>query len=184
MGLHDTKEAVTSDIPSRCCTQLQRSRAHHAPLRGGDVLEHPVGPPIGANQTTTIDDLSTTAIAVGTGKLLSTAELRGDDRTGPARLRTRAGGLRADLLRAERVLQLRARRGARRRLDPAGPAAVGARRVEAYLPSEKIGIALATTLDPGAFTPEGAYKNAAGALFKQIGAIMAPDDAPPVRPAP
>ncbi len=55
--------------------------------------------------------------------------------------------------------------------------------VEAYLPSEKIGIAIATTLEPGAFGPEGQYKNPASAMFKEIGALMAPDDAPPVKPA-
>jgi hypothetical protein len=53
----------------------------------------------------------------------------------------------------------------------------------AYLPSEKIAIAIATTLEPAAFGPQGQYSNPASALFKQIGAAMAPDDAPPVKPA-
>ena len=49
------------------------------------------GTPIGANETTNIDDMTTTAVAVGTGKLLSKSELRGDDRPEPAGLRAQAG---------------------------------------------------------------------------------------------
>ena len=54
--------------------------------------------------------------------------------------------------------------------------------VEAYLPSQKIAIAVAVTYLPEAFDDEGNYSNAATTLFEKIGAELAPDDAPPVAP--
>ena len=54
--------------------------------------------------------------------------------------------------------------------------------VAAYLPSQKIAIAVATTYLPEAFDDQGNYENAADTLFRRIGAELAPDDAPPVRP--
>ena len=53
--------------------------------------------------------------------------------------------------------------------------------VEAYLPSQKIAIAVAATYLPDAFDDTGDYTNAADTLFRKIGAVLAPDDAPPVR---
>ena len=53
--------------------------------------------------------------------------------------------------------------------------------VEAYLPSQEIAIAVAVTYLPDAFDDQGDYSNAADTLFRRIGAVLAPDDAPPVR---
>jgi len=57
--------------------------------------------------------------------------------------------------------------------------------VEAYLPSQKVAIAVAVTYDPAAFNDAGDYvskdKNGAGVLFRRIGAQLAPAEAPPVR---
>ena len=53
--------------------------------------------------------------------------------------------------------------------------------VEAYLPSQKIAIAVAATYLPEAFDDTGDYTNAADTLFRKIGAVLAPDDAPPER---
>jgi len=55
--------------------------------------------------------------------------------------------------------------------------------VNAYLPSEKIAIEVAVTYDEEAFDSDGQYSNGGDALFRQIGAYLAPDDAPPVRAA-
>jgi hypothetical protein len=54
----------------------------------------------------------------------------------------------------------------------------------AYLPSQKIAIAVAVTFDEEAFDPSGAYVNSADDIFREIGAYLAPDEAPPVRPHP
>ena len=63
------------------------------------------------------------------------------------------------------------------------PMFAGYSAVEAYLPEKKIAIAVAVTFAPGAFDDEGDYANAAEALFRRIGAELAPDRAPPVPPA-
>ena len=52
----------------------------------------------------------------------------------------------------------------------------------AYLPSQKIAIAVAVTYQPEAFDDQGNYTNAADILFRKIGAELAPDDAPPMPP--
>jgi hypothetical protein len=56
--------------------------------------------------------------------------------------------------------------------------------IMAYLPSQKIAIAVAVTFDEEAFDPSGAYVNSADDIFREIGAYLAPDEAPPVRPHP
>ena len=53
--------------------------------------------------------------------------------------------------------------------------------VMAYLPSKRIAIAVAVTFDEGAFNSKGEYANSGDALFRAIGAYLAPDDAPPVK---
>ena len=51
----------------------------------------------------------------------------------------------------------------------------------AYLPSKKIAIAVAVTFDEAAFDRTGGYSNAADTIFREIGALLAPDEPPPVR---
>lgn len=54
--------------------------------------------------------------------------------------------------------------------------------VEAYLPSQKIAIAVAVTYLPEAFDPAtGAYANVADKLWRQIAAQVAPSDPPPTK---
>ena len=55
----------------------------------------------------------------------------------------------------------------------------------AYLPSQKVAIALALTFTEDAFAPDGSYKpevssNAADRVWREIATVLAPDDAPPV----
>ena len=62
------------------------------------------------------------------------------------------------------------------------PMFAGQAAVEAYLPAQRIAIAVAVTYAPEAFSPQGDYVNAAQVLFRRIGAEVAPDNAPPVPP--
>jgi len=48
----------------------------------------------------------------------------------------------------------------------------------AYLLSEKVSISVAVTLAPGGFDADGNYKNRADYLFRSIGAVVTPDNAP------
>ncbi|MDJ0453634.1 serine hydrolase domain-containing protein [Gordonia amicalis] len=52
--------------------------------------------------------------------------------------------------------------------------------VVGYLPEEKISIAVAVTYEAEAFGPDGSYDNGGNPIFSQIGAMMAPDHAPPI----
>jgi hypothetical protein len=54
--------------------------------------------------------------------------------------------------------------------------------LEAYLPAQKIAIAVAATYAPEAFDDQGNYTNAADPLFRKIAAELAPEDAPPMPP--
>lgn len=53
--------------------------------------------------------------------------------------------------------------------------------VEAYLPSQKVSIAVAVTYDPEAFdSTTGAYSNVAEQLWREIALQVAPSDPPPI----
>ena len=87
------------------------------------------------------------------------------------------------LRRDEQHLHLRARHHHLRQLAGTEPVdRPDTPAIEAYLPSQKIAIAVAATYAPEAFDDQGNYPNAADPLFRKIGAELAPDDAPPMPP--
>jgi len=51
----------------------------------------------------------------------------------------------------------------------------------AYLAEEQVSIAVAVTFEPEAFDADGNTRNEADQLFRELGAIVAPDHAPPIR---
>ncbi len=137
----------------------------------------------GAIQTTNIHDMATSAEAIGTGRLLSpeshrlqiAPKLRGFGRpikgcatcTTLSDFYTYGIGI---VHSGSWLLQ--------------NPLFSGQAGIMAYLPSQKIAIAVAVTFDEEAFDPSGAYVNSADDIFREIGAYLAPDEAPPVRPHP
>jgi CubicO group peptidase (beta-lactamase class C family) len=187
MGLTDTVESQTSAIPSPVLHTYssERRAALGIPATTSFYEESTFwntqwGTPIGANQTTTIDDMVTTAVAVGTGSLLSPSSY--DAMTGPNLLGfghkdpacepscfTQVDGYNFGLgvvRSGSWILQ--------------NPQLSGFSATEAYLPSQGIAIAVAVTYLPAAFDAQGNYPNAADSLFRSIGAVVAPDDPPPV----
>ncbi|MBH0122823.1 serine hydrolase domain-containing protein [Rhodococcus sp. NPDC003382] len=135
----------------------------------------------GAVQTSNIYDLHDTAVAVGTGRLLSpeshramvSTDLRGRTHAQPgcATCAEQTEGYTYGLgvvISGDWLLQ--------------NPLFAGYSAVEAYLPDRKIAIAVAATYGPEAFADTGAYSNQAQALFREIGAQIAPDHAPPAPP--
>jgi CubicO group peptidase (beta-lactamase class C family) len=135
----------------------------------------------GAIQTSDIRDLTTTAAAIGEGTLLSDAshEAQVSDhligfgstvegcRTCHTLDERYAYGL-GVVLSGSWILQ--------------NPAFSGYAAVAAYLPSERISIAVATTFAEGAFDPETGdllHGNSADQVFRRIGALVAPGDPPP-----
>jgi CubicO group peptidase (beta-lactamase class C family) len=134
----------------------------------------------GAIQTTNIYDLNTTAVAIGTGKLLSpesyqqmltkdligkTTKLDGCTSCFP-QFPGYTYGL-GIVSSGNWVMQ--------------NPLFSGEAGSFAYLPSQRVAIAVAVTFDQAAFDPTtGDYKNSADLLWRKIGAVLVPDDAPPI----
>lgn len=132
----------------------------------------------GAIQTTNIFDMTTTADAIGSGKLLSpeshakqidpnlrgkTSKVEGCASCGVQGVPFSYGlGV---VLSGDWVLQ--------------NPMFAGLSAVEASLPSKKIAIAVAVTYQEAAFSDPAGPPNQAVELFKLIGAKAAPDNAPP-----
>ena len=135
----------------------------------------------GAIQTTNIYDMEATAVGVGTGRLLSadsykkmvSTALRGKTHTQPgcATCFEQNEGYTYGLgiiTSGDWLLQ--------------NPLFSGCAGVEAYLPAQKVAIAVAVTYAAEAFDDQGSYSNQADILFRKIGAVMAPSEAPPMPP--
>jgi CubicO group peptidase (beta-lactamase class C family) len=135
----------------------------------------------GAIETTNIYDLEATAVGIGSGKLLSpgsyqkmvSTDLRGKTHAQPgcptcaALDDVYAYGL-GIVISGRWLLQ--------------NPMLAGYAAVEAYLPSQKVAIAVAVTFSPEGFGDQGDYNNVADTLFRRIGTELAPTDAPPQPP--
>lgn len=134
----------------------------------------------GAIQTTDIYDMEATAVGVGSGRLLSedsykkmvSTDLRGKTHKQP-------GCTTCDEMTDGYTYGLGIVISGNWLLQ--NPLFSGYAALAAYLPSQKIAIAVAVTYLPEAFDDQGNYENAADTLFRKIGAVLAPDDAPPVR---
>jgi len=186
MGLKNTTASQTSEMPSPILHAFdsERRTALKIPSNVAFTEESTFwnpqwGTPMGANETTTIDDMATTAYKVGTGALLSKSSY--EAMTGPHLL---GFGKKEDNCAPSCGTQtnvynygLGIVRSGSWLLQ--NPLLDGTAAIEAYLPSKKIAIAVAVTFAPEAFDSEGNYHNSGDTLFRSIGAYLAPDDAPP-----
>ncbi len=189
LGLTATVASLTAQIPSPVLHAFTSERRQHLGIPSDTVfyedstfwnpswtITH------GAVQTTDIHDLEATAAGIGSGELLRpefyeqmvSTELRGRTRAQPgcATCMEMTDGYTYGLgvvISGNWLLQ--------------NPMFAGYAAVAAYLPSQRIAIAVATTFGPGAFDEQGDYPNEAEALFRAIGAEMAPGDAPPMPPS-
>jgi CubicO group peptidase (beta-lactamase class C family) len=135
----------------------------------------------GAIQTTNIYDVHNTAVAIGTGRLLSpesykkmvstdlrgkTTALPGCNTCFPQSIGYTYG---LGIITTGNWLTQ-------------NPLFGGYAAVFGYLPSQKVAIAVAVTYEPAAFDDTGAYANGADTIFRKIGAELAPTDAPPIPP--
>jgi CubicO group peptidase (beta-lactamase class C family) len=137
----------------------------------------------GAIQTTNIYDANETAVAIGTGKLLSpesykkmvSTDLRGKGSTLPG-CATCAPQTEAYTYGLGIVIT-----GDWLTQDPLFSGEAGA---FAYLPSKKVAIAIALTFTEDAFAADGSYKpevgsNAANEVWRDVATVTAPDSPPP-----
>jgi CubicO group peptidase (beta-lactamase class C family) len=189
MGLKNTGTSQVSDIPSPVLHGFDSERrtalkipANVAFYEESTFWNAQWGTPIGANQTTTIDDLITTAVKVGTGSLLSKSSY--EAMTGPNLL---GFGKKQDNCAPSCFTQINlynyglgiVRSGS---WILQNPLLGGYSATEAYLPSKKIAIAVAVTYAPEAFDSQGNYANSSDTIFRSIGSYLAADDPPPAVP--
>ncbi len=187
MGLKNTTASQTSEIPSPVLHAFDSERrtalkipADVAFYEESTFWNSQWGTPIGANQTTNIDDMITTAVKVGSGALISKSSYEAmagqhllgfgkkQDNCAPScGTQTNVYNYGLGIVRSGSWLLQ-------------NPLLGGYGAIEAYLPSKKIAIAVAVTFTPEAFDSEGNYPNASDGLFRPIGAYMAPDDPPPM----
>ena len=188
LGLTNTVASLSAEIPSPVLHAFtsERRQALGIPAATPFYEEPTFWNPSwtithGAIQTSNIYDLEATAVGIGSGRLLRresydqmvSTELRGKTRAQPgcttcmAMTEGYTYGL-GIVISGNWLMQ--------------NPMFAGYAAAEAYLPSQKIAIAVATTFAPEAFNEQGDYSNAAEELFRKIGAEMAPDDAPPMPP--
>lgn len=183
MGLTETRATVTSAMPQPL---LHSYSAERVPPNYEEATfwNTQWGTPMGANQTTTIDDLVTTAVAVGTGKLLSPESHREMVDAKLIGFGEKIPGCAPSCFKQS--IYYNYGLGIVRRGDwiVQNPLLSGLGVSEGYLPSRRVAIAVAATLKPGAFDKDGNYSNPADTLFQRITAIMAPDQAAPVPPRP
>jgi CubicO group peptidase (beta-lactamase class C family) len=138
------------------------------------------GTPIGAAETTDITDMTTTAVAIGTGKLLSKKsfhEMTDSKLIGFGKHLPVCGGSCFTQVDGYNYGLGVVRSGSWMLQNPL---LSGYSATEAYLPAKKMAIAVACTFTPEAFDDQGIYANASDTLFRQIGQYLAPDDAPPM----
>ncbi len=190
MGLKNTTASQTSEIPSPVLHAFDSERRGTLKIPSdigfyeeSSFWNSQWGTPIGANETTNIDDMVTTAVKVGTGALLSKSSYeamtapnllgfgRKQDNCAPSCF-TQVNGYNygIGIVRSGSWLLQ-------------NPLLDGYSATEAYLSSRKIAIAVAVTFAPEAFDSQGNYKNSSDTVFRSIGAYLAPDDAPPAPPA-
>lgn len=187
LGLTNTVNSLTPEIPAPVLHAFSSERRAFLKIPPGTPFyeESTFWDPSwtithGAIQTTDIYDMEATAAAIGSGRLLSTesyekmvsTDLRGKTRKQP-------GCTTCDEMTDGYTYGLGIVISGNWLLQ--NPLMSGYSAIEAYLPSQKIAIAVAATYLPEAFDDQGDYTNAADTVFRKIGAVLAPDDAPPVR---
>jgi CubicO group peptidase (beta-lactamase class C family) len=190
MGLTNTTSTETSEIPGPILHSFSSERRVAVGIPPGRSFYEEAtfwnaqwGTPIGANETTDINDVAATAVEVGTGALLSKSSYQA--MTGPNLLgfghpqancapscfkQTNLYNFGLGVVRSGSWLLQ-------------DPLLSGVGSTEGYLPAQKIAIVAVVTFLPGAFDGQGNYSNSSQQLFQAIGAYLAPDDAPPAPPA-
>src|SRR5438067_9156129 len=191
MGLKSTTASQTSEMPTPILHAFDSERrsalkipAEVAFTEESTFFNAQWGTPMGANETTNIDDMITTAVKVGTGALISKSSY--EAMTGPHLL---GFGKKQDNCAPSCGTQtnfynygLGIVRSGSWLLQ--NPMLGGYSATEAYLPSKKTAIAVFVTYAPEAFDSDGNYHNSSDALFRSMGTYLAPDDAPPPVPTP
>jgi CubicO group peptidase (beta-lactamase class C family) len=184
LGLKNTANSFTAAIPEPALHAFSSERraalgiAPGTPFYEESTYWNPSWFVRGAVQTTNIYDMTATAIAIGEGTLLSPASHQAQLNSLPLGFGAPLAGCPScHTFTTAYIYQLGVVRSGNWLLQ--NPLFFGYAAVEGYLPSKKIAIAVAVTYGEGAFDAQGNYANRGETLFQAIGALLAPDDAPP-----
>ena len=184
LHLTNTVASETSSIPSPVLHSYDSERAAFFGIKPVTRLYEEStfwnadwGTPPGATETTDIVDMTRTAVGIGSGELLSPESYQAQ--TGPNLLGFGhpQEGCSCGTMTVRYNYGLGIARSGSWLLQ--NPLLGGYGAIEAYLPSKRIAIAAAVTFDPQAFDADGNYSNASDGIFRAIGALLAPHDAPP-----
>jgi CubicO group peptidase (beta-lactamase class C family) len=190
MGLTQTTATRTSGIPTPVLHSFssERRAALGVPDSTSFYEESTFwnaqwGTPDGASETTDISDMTKTALAVGTGKVLTRSSYHA--MTDPNLLGFGQKQLNCVPSCFTQIPAYNYGLGVVRSGSwlLQNPLLGGYSASEAYLPSKKIAVAVVTTFKPGAFDCQGNYSNTSDVLWRKIAASLAPDDAPTPSPA-
>ena len=185
LGLRDTKAPATAEIqePVLHSYSSERREALHIPQSVRFYEESTYWNPSwatapGAVQTTNIYDLITTAVAIGTGSLISPESYQA--MVGPSLV---GFGKTTPECPTCHALDMAHHYGPGVFLNGSwifqSPLYAGYAATEGYLPSKKIAIAVAVTYAEAGFDKDGNYRgNASTDLFNKIGAYLSPHDPP------
>ena len=186
LGLTNTVNSLTPEIPSPVLHAFSSERREFLKIPAGTPLyeESTFWDPSwtithGAIQTTNIFDMEATAVGIGSGKLLAadsykkmvSTDLRG-------KTHKQAGCTTCDEMNNIYTYGLGIVISGNWLVQ--NPLMSGYAALEAYLPAQKIAIAIAATYAPEAFDDKGNYRNEADTVFRKVAAELAPDDAPPM----
>ena len=186
LGLRHTRSSISSYIPPPVLHTYSAERKSYLQIPPSErFLEETTfwNPawsfPRGGVMTNTIGDMTRGVIGVGSGKLLKKKSYRTqvdprvgfghavtDDSCEDCRQLTRDLGYGLGVFRYRDWIA-------------AQPLFAGLGSVAAYLPSQRVSVAVVAALGEGSFSPEGQGNNYSKALFSQIAAIVAPKYPPP-----
>jgi CubicO group peptidase (beta-lactamase class C family) len=186
MGLTNTTGTETSGMPSPVLHSFSSERRvalgippSHSFYEEATFWNTQWGTPIGANETTDINDMATTAAEVGTGALLSNSSYHAMTDPNLLGFGHAQSSCAPTCFKQTNIYNFGlgvVRSGSWLVQDPL---LSGEGSTEAYLPSQKIAIAAVVTFLPGAFDSQGNYSNSSEQIFQAIAAYLAPNDAPP-----
>jgi CubicO group peptidase (beta-lactamase class C family) len=184
LGLTNTVASSTAAIPSPALHAYSSERRDAlgippaTPFYEESTFWNPAWTtPAGAAETTNIYDMTKTAQGIGSGALLSKSSYQAQ--TGPNLLGF--GHAQSGCACVKQTTSYNFGLGIVRTGSwlVETPSFGGYAAAEAYLPSEKIAIAVAITFAPQAFDVHGNWTNSSDPIFRAIGAYLAPNDPPP-----
>jgi CubicO group peptidase (beta-lactamase class C family) len=186
MGLTNTTSTQTSDIPGPVLHSFSSERREALGIPPGRSFYEEAtswntqwGTPIGANESTDINDMATTAVEVGTGALLSNSSYHAMTDPNLLGFGQAQANCAPSCFKQTNIYNYGlgvVRSGSWLLQDPL---LSGEGSTEAYLPAQKIAIAAVVTFLPGAFDSQGNYSNSSEQIFRAVAAYLAPNDAPP-----